>query len=106
MNIKLANYSLRKYFGNEEQVKQGDFVCPSNGASSVGRIVNITPQGEDDPDWEGNTYTVLWCTGRKKGKQTDHRGFTLVLLKLYIEEVNKDLAKVTSMIEEAQAFGM
>jgi hypothetical protein len=106
MNIKLANYSLRKYFGNEDEAKQGDFVCPSNGASSVGRIVDIKLQDEDDVDWEGNTYTILWCTGRKKGKRSDHKGHTLVLLKMYIAEVNKDLAKVTSLIEEAKAFGM
>src|SRR5271166_7074145 len=105
MNIKISYYSLRSNY-NDKHAKHGDLVCPCNGASSVGRIVDIKPPGKDDNDWEGATYTVVWGTGKKKGKRTEHRGSTLVLLKLYLSAVNADLDKINALIQEAESFGM
>lgn len=105
MNIKISCYSLRQSY-NEKHVKHGDLVCPANGATSVGKIVEIAPIGEDDNDWEGKNYTVVWGTGKKKGKRSVHRGCTLVLLKLYLAAVQKDLDAVNKLISEAESFGM
>jgi|SRR5271166_4714830 len=105
MNIKISYYSLRSNY-NDKHAKHGDLVCPCNGASSVGRIVEIKPCGEDDNDWEGRNYTVIWGTGKKKGKRSEHRGHTLVLLKLYLAAVDSDLKKINDLIKEAEAFGM
>lgn len=105
MNIKLSYYTLRSDY-NDKHAKHGDLVCPSNGASSVGKVVEIKPAGEDDNDWEGSNYVVLWATGNKKGKRSTHRGHTLVLLKLYLAAIDKDLSKINALIKEAEAFGM
>lgn len=102
MNIKLADYSLRYSYHNKD-VQHGDYVCPSNGSSSVGRITDI--KGDDD-SYEGKTYTVVWGTGKKRGKQSDHRGHTLVLLKLYLASVNRDTNRINALIQEASTLGM
>lgn len=105
MNVKLSTYSLRSDY-NDKHAKCGDFVCPANGVTSIGKIVEIKPIGEDDSEWEGRNYVVVWGTGKKAGKRSEHRGSTLVLLKLYLERVNKELKDTNALIKEAEHFGM
>lgn len=105
MNIKISRFSLSSTY-NDKHVKHGDFVCPANGATSVGRIVEIQPPNIDEDEWEGKNYVVVWSTGKKKGKKSTHRGHTLVLLKLYLDAVHHDLGHINGLIEEAQAYGM
>jgi hypothetical protein len=101
MNIRLANYTLRGY--HSYIAKHGDRVCPANGCKSVGTITNIAGSGNT---WEGKDYTVLWGTGKKRGKTTVHRGHALVLLEPYLEDVSKEYHRIIALKEEASTLGM
>ena len=104
MNIQLASYRLGGYYLTGKQMAvYGDKVCPSNGCKSVGTIIDIK-RAEDT--WEGKMYTVLWGTGTKRGKKTVQAGRTLIHLKLYLEDIEKEVAKVKTLIQEASTLGM
>ena len=104
MNIRLADYRLGNYCLTTRQLAaHGDKVCPSNGCKSVGTIVDIKRANDS---WDGKMYTVLWGTGTKRGKKTVQAGRTLIHLKLYLEDIQKEVTKVTILIQEASTLGM
>jgi hypothetical protein len=104
MNIRLADYRLGNYcLTSRELAKHGDKVCSSNGCKSVGTIIDIKRANDS---WDGKMYTVLWGTGSKRGKTTVQAGRTLVHLKLYLQDIQEEVAKVTALMEEASTLGM
>ncbi len=66
MNILMSNYRLTRFYSTDpdNKPKHGDFVCPANGAKSIGIITNIT---KGDDNWRGDSYTVLWGSPKTKG---------------------------------------
>lgn len=102
MNIRLANYTL--HYDRNNALKHGDKVCPANGASSVGMIVNIEKRRND---WEGSLYTVLWGSPKsKRGKTSAHPGRNLVDVKRYLEAIQKEADAINALIDEASTLGM
>lgn len=106
MNVKLADYSLKGYCPKEYSAQIGDKVCPANGPSKVGTIVQIRKADKYSGSWEGKNYMVVWNTGPQKGKTSEHRGCTLVNLKFYIAAVQTELNKITDLLQEANKYGL
>ena len=83
MQVKMTQFRLDNYYYNQEtEIKPGVHVCPANGCTSVGTIVDVGPIVEaawgnsKEPEW----VRVLWGTGKKRGKLVQHELNTLSML--------------------------
>lgn len=100
MNIKLSNYTLSY---SCDKAKIGDKVCPANGLTKVGTIVKIVKHRDS---WEGNTYTIVWNTGRTKGVTSEHPGRNLVKLNDYMAAIREHVSDSEALLKEANQFGL
>ena len=104
MQVKLQLYNLGGYYRSSKEIQVGDKVCPANGFTSVGIIVDIKEPAKDS--YGGNQYTILWATGNKKGKKLIHDGRNLVSVKHYLAACHLRLDKAEALLAEANQFGV
>lgn len=110
MNIRISNYKLDGWGNEAKDIVPGVLVCPANGCSSIGTIVEV---GKIVPsDYHTNRklpedVTVLWGSPvRKKGKRTKHSLDTLVDINRYLSEVREQVNAIETMIAEAKTLGL
>lgn len=106
MQIKLSTYNL--VYSSKITIRYGMQVCPSNGATSVGTVVGMST--EQHP----NSYyihaparvTILWGTGKKRGKRTDHPPENLTDFTRYMAAVKAEYDSLAKLESEAKSVGM
>lgn len=72
MNIKLSNYEISSLLRRQHLTKAsliGIKVCPLNGTTSVGTVINVGKKTKT-PYYDAISYElkILWGSGSKRGK--------------------------------------
>lgn len=109
MQIKISDYNLTAYY-HTPVIEPGMKVCPCNGATSVGIVIDVSTKKASINSYEKKKYpetvTVLWGTGTKRGKKMLHKPDSLVDLDGYMQAIKRSYDKLDEMVKEAQTIGM
>ncbi len=106
MNIKLSYYCLCTRWA-PEKINPGTKVCSSNGTKSVGVVVGVGKNKKNHYDkMAPEEVTILWGTGKKRGKITTHNPENLVNFDKYFAAVKKEYDNLESKIKEVSTVGM
>lgn len=105
MNIKLTYYNITHSWNNSK-ISHGTQVCPCNGATSVGTIVDISKRKQEYRKNLPATVTVLWGTGKKRGKKTLHPPENLINFTEYLAAVKDQYDELQKLQDEAKSMGM
>ena len=84
-------------------------VCPCNGATSLGTIVEVSKKKVSDTHYRKNipeSVEVIWATGKKRGKRTCQSPHSLVDFTAYTTAVKAAYDKLEQLREEASTFGL
>jgi hypothetical protein len=107
MQVKLTNYRLNDYYRiKDHKIKLGIHVCPANGCTKIGTIVEVGPMeahsyhNHEEPEW----VKIRWSTGSKKGKIEQKEPDSLVNADLYLAAIHQEYSRVTDMMEEAKGL--
>lgn len=109
MQIKISMFNLAGYYNNEPIVP-GMHVCPCNGTTSVGTIVDVGPLKKVDSYYVNKKLPVyikvVWGTGSKRGKVTILPAKCLINFDKYLEAIKKNYDKLEALKKEAAMLGM
>lgn len=103
MQVKLTNYRM-----DSENPTIRMRVCPSNGATSIGIVVDIEPLDAEDSGWSARYYreiTVMWATGKRRGTHSKHPACNLVDFDKYMNRIKEESDKLEKLSQEANSFG-
>lgn len=104
--IKLAWHSLRVPDKKEEWIKIiGKKVCPCNGSSPVGIIVDIG-KSLDEHYYRTREVTVLWATGKKRGKREVKSSHLLTDFDAFFAAHKKEFDALQASMDEAATVGL
>lgn len=109
MNIRLASYSLSSMFGRSGVTKSsmiGVKVCPTNGTSSVGTIVDIGKKIHAPYHFYTNyELKILWGYGPKKGQLETKSSGLVVHFDNYLAAIRKECNQLEAKAIEASTVG-
>jgi hypothetical protein len=109
MQIKISMFNLADYY-NDDKIVPGMHVCPCNGATSVGTIVDVGPLVKSNSFYASKKLPkfikVVWGTGSKRGKVIMHQANSLVNFDKYLEAIKRDYDKLEDLKREAATLGM
>lgn len=107
MSIHINDFRVSERYYSKDLSEPGMKVCPCNGMTSVGTVIDFGKRTSNC--WNGLTYAnvkVLWGTGKKRGKVSEHPAYNLIDLVSYLEAIKKELSQIESMIQEASTVGL
>lgn len=99
MEVKLSYYSLASRYGTKIIIP-GTKVCPCNSDESVGIVMNSVPIKDDY--WKDESVTVLWQTGKKKGKVSVHNATNLTDFNKFFAAVEEKYNELKALNDQAE----
>lgn len=108
MQIKISQFRLDNYY-RDDPVTPGIKVCPSNGPTSVGVITEVgklVSGGYHYSKKHPESVTVVWATGKKRGKRLVHEPGTLADFDKYMGAIKKAHDELESLRTEAETLGL